>query len=106
MSKRELPRKAHLIPAEEVFAEWRKRPSYRKAYDALEEEFSIMSELIKARTRAGLNQAEIAKRMKTTQSAVARLESEGHRASIKSLRSYAAATGHRVRIVLEPAGSK
>ena len=94
-------RNARLIPAAEVHARWRKEPGVKAAYDALEEEFSILSELIEARADSGSSQAEIARRMKTTQPAVARLEGGGHRASLKTLRSYAEATGHRVRIVLE-----
>ena len=105
MTKPQKPRKPRVVPAEEIFAQWRKKPGYRKAYDALEEEFAIMSELIKARTDAGLSQSELAVRMKTTQSAVARLEGMAHRASLETLRNYAAATGHKIRIVLEPAGS-
>src|SRR3954468_12060801 len=54
---------------------WMKDASYRKEYDALEEQFSIMAAIAKARRRAGLSQAELARRMKTTQSTVARLES-------------------------------
>jgi hypothetical protein len=42
--------------------------AWRKEYDALEEEFSIMAAVAKARRRAGLSQAELARRMKTTQS--------------------------------------
>lgn len=96
------PRKARLIPAEVVFAEWHKDPAYREAYDALDEEFAIVEALIKARAEAGLSQSEIAERMSTTQSAVARLEAQAHRASLKTLRSYAKAAGHRLRITLEP----
>src|SRR4051794_39382476 len=50
---------------------WMKDAAYRKEYDALEEEFSIMAAIAKARRRAGLSQAELARRMKTTQSTVA-----------------------------------
>ena len=95
-------RKAKLIVAEAVFAEWRQQPGYKEAYDSLDEEFAIMSALIHARTTSSLSQNEIAKRMQTTQSVVARLEGRGHRASLKTLKSYAAATGHRLRITLEP----
>jgi ribosome-binding protein aMBF1 (putative translation factor) len=102
MTRDKKPAKARLIPADEVFAAWREEPGYREAYDALEEEFAIMAALIKARTAASLSQTEIAKRMQTTQSVIARLEARGHRASLKTLRSYAAATGHRLRITLEP----
>jgi ribosome-binding protein aMBF1 (putative translation factor) len=100
--KKTLPRKAKLIPAGEVFAEWHKEPGYAEAYDALEEEFAIMDALIRARTAASLSQTEIAKRMNTTQSVIARLEARAHRASLKTLRGYAEATGHRLRISLEP----
>jgi DNA-binding XRE family transcriptional regulator len=46
-------------------------PKVREAYAALDEEFSLARELIAARVRAGLTQAELAERMGTTQSAVA-----------------------------------
>lgn len=38
-------------------------PTYRRAYDALEDEFVLMNELIRAHMRAQLSQAEIASRM-------------------------------------------
>ena len=94
--------KVRLIPHDEVFAEWRKEPAYRAAYDALEDEFSIMSALIKARAQAGLTQAQVAERMKSTQPAVARLEASGRIPSTTTLKRYAEATGHRLRITLEP----
>jgi len=98
----DMPAKAKLIPAEEVFAEWHKDPAYKEAYDALDEEFAIVEALMKARARTGLSQSQIAERMNTTQSVIARLEARAHRASLKTLRSYAQATGHRLRITLEP----
>jgi predicted XRE-type DNA-binding protein len=100
------PGRAKTIPAETVFAKWRKDPEYRAAYDALDEEFSLLSALIKARTAAGLSQADVAKLMRTTQPAVARLESMAHRASLKTIKSYAAATGHRVKLSFEPIAPK
>ena len=51
------------------------RPDVRKAYDELSEEFSFIDEVLKARTASGLTQAELAARVGTTQSAIARLES-------------------------------
>ena len=59
----------------ELKARLLKNPEVRKHYDSLEEEFALMAEVAKARARSGLSQVELAKRMKTTQSAVARLES-------------------------------
>ena len=79
-----------------------KNPEVRKEYDALEEEFALMAEVAKARTRAGLTQAQLAKRMKTTQSTVARLESGRGRPSTRTLARFAKATGHRLKISFEP----
>jgi DNA-binding XRE family transcriptional regulator len=93
-----------LIPAAEVFAEWQQDPAYREAYAALEDEFAIMAALVAARAAAGMTQEDVAKRMHTTQPAVARIEGGAHRASLKTLRGYAEATGHRVVIRLERVG--
>ena len=86
----------------DLHRKWMKDPEYRKEYDALEEEFALMAEVAKARARAGLSQAELAKRMKTTQSAVARLESGRGLPSTRTLARFAKATGHRLKISFEP----
>jgi ribosome-binding protein aMBF1 (putative translation factor) len=49
-----------------------KNAEYRKEYDALEEEFAFAAEVAKARSRAGLSQAELARRMETTRDARSR----------------------------------
>lgn len=76
------------------------RPDVRKAYEALTEEFSFLDEVLRARTEAGLTQAEVAARTGTTQSAVARLESSAakHSPSMATLRRYAGALGYRVEV--------
>jgi len=81
---------------------WMKDPEYRKEYDALEEEFALVLAVAKARRRAGLSQSQLAKRMKTTQSAVARLESGRGMPSSRTLQRFAKATGHRLKISFEP----
>jgi ribosome-binding protein aMBF1 (putative translation factor) len=79
-----------------------KDPEVRRHYDAMEQEFALIAEVGKARARAGLSQAELAKRMKTTQSAVARLESGRGLPSTRTLGRFAKATGHRLKISFEP----
>lgn len=78
------------------------RPDVRKAYDELDEEFAFLDEVLKARAEAGLTQAEVAARVGTTQSAIARLESAEpkHSPSIATLQKYAKALGYRVQIRL------
>ena len=83
-----------------------KNPAYRKEYDALEEEFALILAVAKARQRAGLSQAQLAKRMKTTQSTVARLESGRGKPSTRTLSRFAKATGHRLKISFEPVRGK
>ena len=77
-------------------------PEVRKEYDALEEEFALILAVAEARARAGLSQAQLAKRMKTTQSTIARLESGRGRPSTRTLSRFAKATGHRLKISFEP----
>jgi len=75
----------------------------REAYAALDEEFALARELIAARVRAGLTQAELAQRMGTTQSAIARLESGVRLPSVKTLLRFAKATRSRAVLKLRAA---
>jgi ribosome-binding protein aMBF1 (putative translation factor) len=78
------------------------RPSGKQAYDDLAEEFAFLDEVLKARAEAGLSQAEVAARVGTTQSAIARLESATpkHSPSIATLRRYARALGYKLEVRL------
>jgi ribosome-binding protein aMBF1 (putative translation factor) len=82
--------------------EWSKQPAYRKAYEALAPEFEVASVVIKARIRAGLSQAALAKKIGTKQPAIARIEG-GQLPSTATLQRIAKATGSKLRISLEPA---
>ncbi len=81
---------------------WMKEPKYRKAFEALEEEYVLASVVIDARNRAGLTQKALAERMGTTQPVVARLESGRVRPSLRTLERLARATRSRLRIRFEP----
>ena len=87
---------------DDLHDEWMKDPKYRREYKALDEEFSLTAAMIEARGRAGMTQEQVARRMKTTQAAIARLESRGSKPSTSTLRRYARATGSRLRISFEP----
>jgi ribosome-binding protein aMBF1 (putative translation factor) len=87
---------------DDLHKKWMKSPKYRRAYRALEEEFSLTAALIEARSRAGLTQEEVAQRMRTTQAVVARLEGGGSMPSTRTLEKYAKATGSRLKISFEP----
>ncbi len=70
-----------------------KNKATREAYLALEDEFSVAHELIAARVKAGLTQADVAARMGTTQSVIARMESGRTLPSLRTLSRYAQAVG-------------
>lgn len=92
------------IPLSKLSDEWFKDSEFVREYEALEEEFALATALIKARADAGLTQEEIATRMGTTQSAVARLEGGKSRPSTTTLAKFAKATGTRLRVSFEPVG--
>ena len=85
----------------ELHKKWSKDPEYRSAYDKLGPEFKIARLLIEARTQAGLTQAQLAERIQTTQSAVARFESGRIHPSTNTLKKIAQATGTRLKISFE-----
>src|ERR1700730_8784099 len=86
----------------EMHKKWLKEPKYRKAYDALEEEFVLASAVIDVRNRAALTQEELARKMGTTQPVVARLESGRSRPSMRTLERLVDATGSRPLISVAP----
>jgi len=75
-------------------------PEYKKAYAELEEEFLIAKALIEARKSAKLTQKQVADRMGTTQSVVARMESGKPLPSLKSVARYAAAVNSKIELKL------
>jgi predicted transcriptional regulator len=91
------------IPFEQLKARLLANPEVKAEYDSLAPEFEIAAELVKARLRAGLSQAKLARRMGTSQSTIARLESGQTLPSTKTLLRYAEATGSRFRLRLAAA---
>lgn len=85
-------------------AELKKRlmddPAFALEYEKADAEFAIIEALVEARMKAKLSQAELARRIGTTQSAIARLEGGGISPSISTLRRYAEATGSKLQIEL------
>ena len=81
-----------------------KKKGVKAAYEALEPEFKLLHELLQARQKAGMSQADIAKKMGTKAPAVTRLEtsltSGKHSPSISTLKKYAQALGCHLEIKL------
>lgn len=90
------------VTLEELKAEVLQNPEVRAEYERLRPEFELAETIIAARTAQGLTQAELAVRMKTSQSYIARLESGRVSPSMRTWKRLAAATGTRPRVTLEP----
>ena len=87
----------------EFLAKARARKGFSEAYEALELEYKVASQMLKARARAGLTQDAVAERMGTTKSAISRLESAGkHAPSLATLKRYAKAVGCELQVKLVP----
>lgn len=81
----------------------RARRGFTTAYDALDLEYRVAGQMLKARSRAGLTQDAVAERMGTTKSAVSRLEAAGkHAPSLATLKRYASAVGCELQVKLVP----
>ncbi|MDF3033513.1 MAG: transcriptional regulator [Alphaproteobacteria bacterium] len=86
---------------EDIKNQWMKDAEFRKAYHNMKLEYEIALELIKARMDACFTQEDVAARMGTTQSVIARLESGRVLPSVKTLSQYAKATGNHLHVSLK-----
>lgn len=69
-----------------------------KEYERLKPRYQLISQLIEARIRHGLTQEQLAKKIGTKQSAIARVESGNANPSISFLEKIAAAMGSKLII--------
>ncbi len=86
----------------DLHKKWMKDSEYRREYERLAPEFEIARAIIQLRDDAGLTQEQLAQRIHTKQSVVARLESGRVPPSTRTLQRLAKATGTRLRISFEP----
>jgi len=90
------------IKFEDVKRKLLEDPATLKAYEDLQNEYQVASALIRARLKAHMTQAEVAKRMHTSQAAVARYEGGGYLPSLKTIEKYAQAVNQKISINISP----
>lgn len=83
---------------------WLKDEKVKAAYEEHSLEFAIAKKLLTERVKAHLTQEDIAKKMGTTQSVVARIESGSRLPSMKTIERYANALGKVPEIRFRDAG--
>ena len=77
-------------------------PLVASEYERLGPIYALVGAMVEARHDAGLTQRQLADRIGTTQSAIARLENAHHLPSLDLVTRYAAAVGRRVDVQLCP----
>jgi len=83
----------------EIAARTERNPDYPRILAAAERTRALVRALADARERAGLTQAEVARRMGTTQPAVARLERGDADPRLSTIERYAEVVGWTVQAV-------
>jgi transcriptional regulator with XRE-family HTH domain len=80
-------------------------PAFRNEYESLEPEYRLAGDLIRLRLSKGLTQEELAKKVHTRQSAIARLESAGSLPSLSTVKRVAEALDADLYVAVRPKGS-
>ena len=78
-----------------------KNPEYRRAYEESEAEFQIASQMIEARIKQNISQEELAKKVKTGQAVISRLEGMNSKPSISLLERVARALNIKFNIMIQ-----
>lgn len=81
---------------------WMKTPGYKEAFEESRVEFELARQLIETRIKSGLSQEELASKMGTSQSTIARLESGTSMPSMRTLTKFAQATNSQLQILFKP----
>ncbi len=89
------------ISADELHKRWMKDPKYRRAYEESETEFQIASQMIEARIKQKITQEELARKVKTGQAVISRLEGATGKPSISLLERIARALNIKFNITIQ-----
>lgn len=79
---------------------WLKHPEFRKEWEASETQYQLVRQIIGERIKKGLSQRDLAKKAKTTQAVISRVESMNVNPSIQLIDKIAKALGKTVQIKL------
>ena len=79
-------------------------PEVAAEYERLGPVYALVGAMVEARHAASLTQSELAAKIGTTQSAVARLENAHHMPSLDMVTHYAAAVGRKLDVRLVVVG--
>lgn len=90
----------------EYLNEQMKDPEFKKEWDALDSEFSMVEAMLKARKESGLTQKQLSERTGIAQTDISKLERGNANPSLRTLQRLAAGMGMRVKIEFVPVAVK
>ena len=82
--------------------EQKKDPEFKKEYDALEPEFSIIQAILNARKASGLTQKDLAEKTGIAQGDISKLENGSANPSLRTLQRLADGMGMKLKIEFVP----
>ena len=86
---------------DEYKSELLKNPEVKAEYEALAPEYELMRQIINARIEQNMTQKQLAEKIGTKQSSIARLESGNYNPSYQFLQKIASALGKRLTFSLQ-----
>jgi DNA-binding XRE family transcriptional regulator len=91
--------KIKLYNFEDLHAKYMKDPEYKRAYEEMEPEFTIIKAIIKARAKHGLTQRQLAENLGISQPSLARFESGKTNPTLSFLQKVTRGLGLRLTIL-------
>lgn len=82
----------------EIHTKWMKDSKYKKAYEELELEFALIRAILDARIHKGVTQKELAEKIGTKQSSIARFESGKYNPTLSFVQKLANALDLKIKI--------
>lgn len=86
---------------EELHKKWMKDPEFRREYEKLEPEFQIARQMIDARIKRKMTQEELARRVRTGQAVISRLEGMNARPSLSLLARVTRALSTKIQVTIQ-----
>jgi len=86
---------------DEYKKKWLKEPKFKEDWEKVRVEYEVARALISARIKNRMTQAQLAKRMKTKQSVISRVENAQTKPTLSFMQRLADALGGKLRVSLE-----
>ncbi|AKM79692.1 MAG: Helix-turn-helix domain protein [Candidatus Beckwithbacteria bacterium GW2011_GWB1_47_15] len=89
-----------LTTFEELKVEWMKDPGFRREYQKVQPHYQLARQIIGARLKKKMTQAELAKKAKTGQAVISRLEGMNAQPTISLLQRIAQALNTKIELTI------